>query len=115
MEPTSRHQIGRLKLQVGKNAIDDFESQCEPLHAVEYRGGIRASRERLFNFEHNFGFDSWCDHPFQRKDRSVCRKLMNGVVVHMSPDQGFESERLPLSFVREPNLPANGGLSRGFS
>jgi hypothetical protein len=122
VKTVSGDEVCGLKLPVGKHAVDDLESECEPFDRIEGRrsiepaalqGGPFGPAERLLQLEHNLRLDLRRGHPGDRQRRRVVASELDGVVVDVRPDQRLELHHPPDRFVRKADLHTLGGPSRG--
>jgi len=110
------HEITGLKLPFRKGAIDDFKSHRQPLCGCERSTGITGfSHDRLFQTENNLRFDLQRTGMCERQRGGVTVTVMDRVVIHVGPNQGFKFEHTPHRLIGITNLAANGSVSTSFA
>src|SRR4029077_5591643 len=116
MKSKGRHEIAWLKTPVRKRTINDFESHREPFRGFKGSGGIEAfSNNRLLQAENNLRFDLQRTGMCKRQRGGVAVALLHRIVIHVSPDQGFELEDTPHGLIGIANFAADSPVSTKFA
>src|ERR1700687_3633959 len=108
MQTERSHEIGGLKLPLPVWAIDHLEANRQPVDASQDGRGVQASGSQGFlQLENNLGLDPWGTIVQKRKLGNTGTRLMDGVIVHVSPNHSVEAHLPPHRFVRISQLPAD--------
>src|SRR5260370_40770955 len=85
------NEIRGLELPIRVGAIDDLESDRQPIDVLQDSGGVQAGgSDRLFQLENDFGLDFGRAVVGQLKLGAVSAGVVDGVVVHMGPHQRLQ-------------------------
>ena len=112
VQAASRDEVGRLKLPVGKHAVDHFEAERDPLRRLEHRDRV-ARRRHARQLEYELRLDLRRNHRGDRQRAVVPVGIANRVVVEVRPDQRFELQRPPHRLVGIADFPADRLMSFG--
>src|SRR5712672_426687 len=115
MKSERRDEITGLELPRWKRTIDDFKPQRQPVYACERSSSIEFAYDWLFQTENDLPFDLQRTGMCNRKRSGVAGGVLDGVVVHMRPNQRLEFECTPHCLVRITNFAANCFVSNSFA